>query len=353
MARTVACWRLRSACLVAGLASSSSTASSPSAAVVVVDLQSAPPPAPQDVLAVQVCAGLTNRVAPQAVYVLTQPQDAAWLALTRPDLPSPPPLTPAPQFLADCLGLGRAASPIAAGRVRYSFAQQQLIVPQLLTLAAALGAVPLEDASPLAARVPLVFDAQRDFANFSSLNATAAAFARCGNATSTLAFMNPGLDVHGDPWSPSPPLTLLPDLSLADYIVSARLMNIWLTNGCIPGTDENALLERMVAAAPWPRPVPVFGYNDAWPIAGDIFEAETGCTKGHQMGQVATVGVTNLAFFSGAAPVTSPLAQTAEPRAVFNSSKTCRYAARSRPPASPYSSMAPCVPPHRCHPCRR
>ena len=40
------------------------------------------------------------------------------------------------------------------------------------------------------------------------------------------------------------------------------------------------------------------------------------------MGQVATVGVTNLAYFSGAPAVTRPLAQTAAPRRIFNASRT-------------------------------
>jgi len=291
---------------------------------VVVDVLSTSPAAPpQDVLAVQVCAGLANRAAPQSAYVLLHDEDAQWLRLTRQDLPSPPVTTTVARFLSDCLGQSLAtaagmAAPVAAGRVRYNFAQQQLVVPQLLTLAAALNAVPLEDASPLAARATIVFDALAAWRNFSSLNATAFVFDRFGASTSSPAFMNPGLDVHGDPFSPNPPLNGQPDLALADFVVSARLMNFWMTSACIPGTDENALLERMVENSTWARPVAAFGYNDAWPIAGDIFEAETGCTRGHEMGQVATVSVTNLAYFSGAEPVTAPLQQAPEPRAAFN-----------------------------------
>ena len=320
--------RLLLALVAAGAAVASAGAGGSGPSTVVIDLF-ALPPAPQDVLAVQVCAGLANRAAPQSAYVLLHAEDATWLALTRPDLPVPPPLTPAADFVGACLGLavvGGAGSggapPAAAGRLRYSWAQQQLVVPQLLTLAACLGAVPLEDASPFAARAALVFDAEAEWRNYSSLNATAAAFARCGAATATMAIMNPGLDVHGQPWSPSPPLSKQPDLSLADFVVSALLFNFWMTSACVPGTDENALLEQMVAGAPWPRPIAVYGYNDAYPVAGDIFEAETGCTRERSMGQVATVGVTNLAYFSGAPAVTRPLAQTAAPRRIFNASRT-------------------------------
>ena len=293
----------------------------PPPTVVSLLLSASPPPSPQDVLAAQVCAGLRNRAAPQSAFVLLHAEDAAWLALLRPELPSPPALTPLAAFLAACLAPA-AGGGVAAGRLRYDYAQQQLLVPNLLTLAAVLDAVPLEDASPFAPAAPLVFDAQSAWLNYSSLNATTFAFDRFGNATSTACIMNPGLDVHGFPWSPSPPLSLQPDLSLADFIVQRRLFTFFLVNGCIVGTAENDLMERMATTSVWPRPIAVYGYNDAYPIAGDVFEAETGCTKARDMGQVATVGVSGLSFLSGAPPVSQPLAQTSAPREVFDSNKT-------------------------------
>lgn len=68
-----------------------------------------------------------------------------------------------------------------------------------------------------------------------------------------------------------------PDLSLADYIVSARLFNFFLVCGCIPGTAEHAFVTRMAAANPWPSPIPVYGYDDTFPVAGDLFEV--GCVS--------------------------------------------------------------------------
>ena len=37
----------------------------------------------------------------------------------------------------------------------------------------------------------------------------------------------------------------------------------------------------------WPRPITVFGYDDTFAVAGDLFEAETTCVKEHNMGQVS------------------------------------------------------------------
>ena len=293
--------------------------SSAPAAPVVVDLTSpAAPPATQ--LAVQVCAGLANRRATGSAFVLLpgHDEDRAWLALLRPDVPSPPPTISADAFLASCLAQGGATR----GRLRYGFSQQQLLVGNIITLAAALALVPLEDSSPFANTTVVGFDALSEWRNFSSLNATAFVFDRYASGTSALAIMNPGLDVHGHPLDPSPPLTGLPDLSLADYCVSASLFTFWLTNGCIPGTDENALLERMAKSGTWPSPIEVYGYNDAWPVAGDIFEAETGCVAGHNLGQIATVGVSNLAFFSGAPAVSQPLEQAPQAPEAFNTSRT-------------------------------
>ncbi len=57
-------------------------------------------------------------------------------------------------------------------------------------------------------------------------------------------------------------------------------------------------MEQIVTNNPWPRPIAVYGYDDTFPVAGDLFEAETTCVKEHNMGQVASTGVNNLSFFS-------------------------------------------------------
>ena len=285
--------------------------------ITVVDLQGAPPPA--TVLAVQVCAGLMNRSPALSgfAYTLMHPEDSAWLAIVQPAAPAPTPIAP---FLARCL----ATPGLAAGYILYNFSAQQVTVPNLLTLAAVLDAVPLEPGSPyLPPALPLAYDALAQWANWSALQATAFMFAAYANRTSTLAKMNPGLDVHAHPLDP--PLTLLPDLSLADFIVSQRLFNFFLAQGCIPGTPEHALMEAMAQRGPWPRPIAVYGYDDTLPLfGGDTFEAETNCVAEHSMGQIASTGVNNLAFFAAhAPPLTEPLLQpppTLPPGTPFNAS---------------------------------
>jgi len=287
-----------------------------SSATLVLDLRAAPP---ATVLAAQVCVGLLNRGAGPPAYTLMRPEDFTWLRIVEPSLPSPPPLTALPDFFSACFS-GAAA----ARTIRYSFAAQQALVPNLLTLAALLDAVPLEDGSPFAPAAPaLAYDALAGWAGFSPLNATAFMFAHPRfNATTSMAKMNPGWDVHGHPLDPNPPLSFLPDLSLADWIVQQRLFNFFLVQGCIPGTPDRALVDALSLANPWPRPIAVWGYDDTFPVAGDLFEAETTCFGDHGAGQIATVGVNNLAYFSRAPPVASPLPQPPPPPFAFNASKT-------------------------------
>ena len=286
--------------------------------ITVIDLTGAP--APATVLAVQVCAGLMNRSPALSgfAYTLMHPEDSAWLAIVQPGAaPAPTPIAP---FLARCL----AIPGLVTGYIRYNFSAQQVTVPNLLTLAAVLDAVPLEPGSPhLPPALPLAYDALALWANWSALQATAYMFATHSNKTATLAKMNPGLDVHAHPLDP--PLTLLPDLSLADFVVSQRLFNFFLAQGCIPGTAEHALMEDMAQSGPWPRPIAVYGYDDTLPLfGGDTFEAETNCVAEHSMGQIASTGVNNLAFFSShAPPLTAPLLQpppVLPPGAPFNAS---------------------------------
>lgn len=288
--------------------------------VMVVDLLSSPPP-PATIAAVQVCAGLFNRnkSSAQSAYTIMHPEDLQWLSFVVPGVPVPPKYTSIAAFIAACF----ASPAVATGRIRYNFSSQQAIVPNLLTVAAVLDAVPLEDDSPfLPPALPVVFDALSVWAEFSPLNATQYVYEHFVNSTTTLAKMNPGYDLQSHPLNPNPPLTGQPDLSLTDYIVSARLFNFYLVCGCIPGTAEHALVTRIAATNPWPQPMAVWGYDDTFPVAGDLFEAETTCFPRHNAGQVATTGVNNLAFFSRSPPVTAPLRQNPTPPIAFNVSKT-------------------------------
>lgn len=278
----------------------------------VVDLSGATSVA--TVFAVQVCAGLMNRdMSGQGVYTLMHAEDYSWLSLLEPDAA---PAVSAPSFLATCFSSGASR-----GYIRYNFSAQQEVVPNLATLAALLDSVPLEDDSPfLPTAGSLVFDAVVAWDGFRALNATEFMFTRFANATTTLAKMNPGWDVHDAPFGPWS-LKYEPDLSLVDWIVKRRLFNFFLLEGCIPGTAEHALMETIATANLWPRPIAVWGYDDTFSVAGDIFEAETTCVSEHNMGQIASVGVNNLAYFSRAPPLTSPLVSKV-PRATYNSSKT-------------------------------
>jgi len=274
------------------------------------------------VLAVQVCAGLFNRqpAVDGAAYVVLHGQtDWDWLADVREDgwIGSVQNSTVA-AFLARCL-----ASPVSAGYIRYNYSSQHLITPQILTAAGALGAVPLEDGSPYIGSAPLVLDAVAVLGSNCSLrDATRYMFERFVNSTTTLAFMDPGYSwANKDPLAPV--LAHDPNPMLIDLIVKERFFNMYMVEACIPLTDDYALMEEIATSNPWPRPIAVYGYDNTFPFAGgDVFEAETPCIKAHNMGQVASDGSSNLAFFSIPGAIVEPLPQNPAPALRFNASKT-------------------------------
>ncbi len=283
--------------------------------IMVVDLRSTASIPTQ--LAVQTCAGLFNRneSAAGAAYIFMQTQDDDWWrAVVAPASPSSTNMT-ASAFLAKCL------KTVSTGRLRYNYKAQQAISPNIITLAGVLDAVPLEDADPASQGVPVVFDALESLANFTARDATEYVWQRYVDRTTTMAKLNPGLDVHSKPLNP--PLTKDIEPFLVDYVVKERLFALFMNNNCVPGTEEHALMEKITQNNPWPRPIRVYGYDDTYPLAGDIFEAETTCVKEHNMGQIASNGVNNLGFFSREPAIDSPLKQNPEPtRAPYNKSRT-------------------------------
>lgn len=207
------------------------------------------------------------------------------------------------------------------GYILYDYSSQQALVPNLITLAAVLNAIPLEASSSFLKKTTnQVFDLTATWATFSPLDATSYMFNNYINETSTLSWMNPGYDNAADP--KNPPLTKSPNPSLIDFIVSKKIFNFYMNDACIPNTPDYTLMTSILQINPWPKPVAVWGYGDTYPVAGDIFEAETDCTKEHSMGQIATVGVSNLAFFARQAAITEPLLQNVQPVEVYNASKT-------------------------------
>ena len=99
---------------------------------------------------------------------------------------------------------------------------------------------------------------------------------------------------------------------IADFAVQQRLFTFFLENGCIPGTADYAVEARIAKTNPWARPVAAYGYDNSWVVfGGDLFEAETTCVMkgGHSegMGQVASGGVNNLAYWSLKPRITTPM----------------------------------------------
>ena len=309
----------------------------------VVDLGLREKPSLATAVALQVCVGLLNRdpTVAGAAYTLIGTRDAEWLADTDEICVDGvkysrgpctgaaghgprTPLTSGATLLRKCAAAKKSdGTRLVAGHIRFNASRtsQQLIVPNIVTLAAVLDAIPLQDGDSLAAQLPKVFDALEEFRGFSAMQATEYMHKHYVNQTSTMAQMNPGLDVHG-PDKITPPLTKDLNPGLIDYIVKERLFNFFMLNQCIAGTAEHRLMERIATHNPWPRPIAVLGYDDTWALAGDLFEAETNCVKEHNMGQIASNGANNLAFYSRKSAVATPLPQNPTGRPIFDATKT-------------------------------
>lgn len=269
-------------------------------------------------LAVQVCAGIYNRNPSKhgAVYTISRQLDVDWIVSTQKNdtYISKDSLTPATEFIQECLQ-------VTNGYMRYSWHDHKIIIPNLITIAAVLDAVPLHDLlfQQLNVSVPVKFDALQHFPPSLTSDHTNAPrivtewmLLNYGNQTTGLSKMNPGLDVHGH-HKVFPPLTKDPNLGLADYIVKEKLFNFFLYLGCIPLTDDHALMEKIATSTHWKHPLTVMGYDDTMAAGGDVFEAETDCVSEHNMGQVASDGCSNLSFFSVFHKITTPLLQVPDP----------------------------------------
>ena len=280
----------------------------------VIDLRHA---SSADRVAVLTCSGLANRAGStaQPAFTLLSDEDEQWLADI--DNITDPVLTQIDTFIADCLRT------IAHGIVLYNGTLQQALIPNVITVAAVLDAVPLQSLPKTGA--PVVFNASHSWSGYTALDATRWVYEHHVNATTGLAKTNPGLLVHDHPWSLHPPLGAPPTWGLTDFIVKNKLFNFFLANGCLPGTDEHAFMLRMLTSNPWAHPIAVWGYDDTHPIAGDPFEAETTCVEGAPvgMGQIASNGVNNLAYFSRTPPIDEPIAQPPPPPIpTYNASTT-------------------------------
>lgn len=237
-------------------------------------------------LAVQACAGLENRRLGGSVYVQTEANDAQWLA----DLGLVPSRTvTADEFLQACA----TEFPRC---VRYSYATQQALLPNILTVGAALSALPLdENLAVTCGRV--AFDARVEFATANTPDlATRYVLDHYLDRTTGLAMLNPGYDVSpSDPSSPA----INRDMpgALVDFVFSQRLFTVFLVNGCDGLSADNTVLHDVVNSGHFPTPLGVYGYNNSWLIGGYLHEAQTRCLASRNMGAIPTE-TGNLSFFS-------------------------------------------------------
>jgi len=238
-------------------------------------------------LAVQACAGLHNRRLGGSVYVRMDANDDEWLDEL--DL-EPAGVASAVDFLDACV----AAFPSC---VRYSYLDQQRLLPSVLTVAAALGAVPM-DAGMAAACGDVAFDATLEFKEKNTpLLATRHVFEIHGGQTTGLAMLNPGYDTNDSNVS-DPRMTRDMAPALVDFVFSQRLFTVFLVNGCTDANPEKALLHDIVNAGRWPTPLGVYGYNNSWMVMGGyVHEAQTRCLDSRNMGAIPTE-TGNLSFFS-------------------------------------------------------
>ena len=244
-------------------------------------------------LAAQACAGLYNRETGGSIYTVMKDKDTQWME----ELDLEPIATTDPEsFVATCA----AEFPC----VRYSYTDQQILIPNILTVGAVLGAIPIDETMSVSCTSP-VFDAVTEFAERETAYlATKYVYENYVDQTTGLAMLNPGYD-SGDSRVWDPALNRDAEPSLVDYIYSRKLFTIYLVNGCIESTQENALFTNIAKANPWASPIGVYGYADYWLVFGGyLFEAQTRCLESRNMGAIPSK-TSNLSFFSTRrAPIT-------------------------------------------------
>ena len=251
----------------------------------VVNIESGTTPAMN--LAVQACAGLYNRRQGGSVYTRTSDRDSQWLDEL--DL-VPGAVVDAAGFLESCV----AEFPRC---VRYSYASQQKLLPNILTVGAVLEAVPLDEGMAASCE-DVVFDATAEFRfRNSPYLATKYIYDNYVDETTGLAMLNPGYDTRSDHvWNPD--MTGDMASNLVDFVFSEKLFVVYLVNGCIKPTPQHALLNEIAANNPWPDPIGVYGYADYWMVFGGyLFESQTRCVESRNMGAIPSK-TNNLSFFS-------------------------------------------------------
>ncbi len=241
-------------------------------------------------LAVQACAGLNNRELGGSIYIQMEAHDEQWLDEL--DL-EPNDVVNALDFLDACVAEFQSC-------VRYSYDDQQELLPSILTVAAALDAVPL-DVGLTVACGDVAFDATLEFEERNTpYLATKYVFENYIEQTTGLAMLNPGYNLHDSDLS-NPELTRDMPSAMVDFVFSQKLFVVFLVNGCVNSNPENELLYDIVNDGHWPTPLGVYGYNNSWLVGGYLYEAQTQCLDSRNMGAIPTE-TGNLSFFSTRRP---------------------------------------------------
>lgn len=237
-------------------------------------------------LAVHACAGLYNRELGGSIYIQAEGNDRQWLE----ELGWEPSETlQADAFLEGCL----VEFPSC---VRYSYDDQQELLPSILTVGAALGAVPLDVGSTVSCD-DVAFDATVEFEQKNTpVLAATHVFENYAAETTGLAMLNPGYDGQAADLA-NPQITRDMPGTLVDYVFSEKLFVVFLVNGCQTSGPESDLLFDIVNSSDWPKPVGVYGYNNSWNVGGYLHEAQTRCLDSRNMGAIPTE-TSNLSFFS-------------------------------------------------------
>ena len=247
-------------------------------------------------IAVQACAGLSNRKQGGSVFTHMNDKDLQWIKEL--ELVSGKTLN-VNEFLDAC----KAEFPRC---VKYSYDQQQALLPNILTVSAVLEAIPIAEEM----NMPwgeVVFDATAAFKDHNTpYLATKYVYEKYVNETTGLAMLNPGYQRDGRKvWDPK--LSGDMESSMIDFVFSEKLFVMFLVNGCIQCTAQGALLNEIVSVNPWPKPIGVYGYANYWLVFGGyLFEAQTLYAEARNMGAIPTE-VNNLSFFSTRrGPITNP-----------------------------------------------
>jgi hypothetical protein len=266
-------------------------------------------------LALRVCSGLFNRNenGEEYIFLVQNDEDGNWLS----ELNFPTSIYSSVDILDKCLRSG-----LVKGYIRYNFVAHQVFLPNIITIAGVLDAIPVEDGHPIPHDLPMLFDAVDVFNNLSQYGVTKLVFERWGNQTTAMAQMNPGF--KASKWTPwRPKLSEKPILYLTDFVVKEKLFTHFLWWGCIKGTKEHELLEYITKNNFWPNPIPVYGYDESWEVlGGDIFEAGSNCVSSGNLGRIASQNFTNLSFFSRKSFKKMPLKSNYSPKLTFERNKT-------------------------------